>query len=204
MADVAPKREEVINVKLADVLNARGLEAEGETIHAQGRPDVLVNLQGIKLVVEGRLENQKKTLFVDAKNRIEQGMCEISLAVCYPKGLYETPQKHLVAELEKTKFDGCLFYYAKSEIKSEEFSAKPIGDLADLIRNAVTLIVDNDVLRDQVRSVEKMMTEVVSKASATSLFFKSDALKARLAKALGINPKLNPHAIDTEEDGEED
>ena len=180
-------REEVINVKLADALSAKGLEADAETIQAKSRPDVLVSLNGIKLVIEGRHYKQGAALRADAKTRIQKGIGDISLAVEYSDPLYEGSTAALQKKLENTNFAGSIFYFAASAIQEKSFSDTSLEDLSSLIRSAFQLIVQNDVVRQQVAAVEKSIAEAVTLATTTNLFFKSKTVREKLKAALAID-----------------
>ena len=180
-------REEVINVKFADELAARGLDADAETIEAKGRPDVLVDLSGIKLVIEGRNTKAKTALIEDAKKRIQKGIGEISLAIFYPEELYFSPSNKLGHEIGRTAFSGSVLFYRKGKIAQNAFSETSIDDLADVIRNVVGLIVRDDVVADQVEKVELAIENCVLIASSTNLFFKSATVREKLKSALAID-----------------
>ena len=192
-------REEVINVKLADALSAKGLEADAETIQAKGRPDVLVSLNGIKLVIEGRHYKQGSTLRTDARLRIQKGIGEISLAVEYEDALYEGATATLQKRLENSRFRGSIFYFASSAIQEQSFSETSLEELSLLIRSAFQLIVQNDVVRQQVSAVERAIDEAVTLATTTNLFFKSKTVREKLKSALAID--LSKKA---KQDGEEE
>lgn len=193
-------REEVINVKLADALASLGLDADAETIHLKGRPDVLVSLNGIKLVIEGRHHKSKVALLLDARTRIEKGIGEISLAVEYGDDLYVVPSSKLLESINESVFTGCVCYFASSKIQEHHFSRKSISELAELIRNAFMLIVKNDVVRDQVALVEDAINLAVNRATGTNLFFKSKNVTERLKKALAIDLTSKADGTDGKEE----
>jgi len=66
-------REEVINIHFANILERYGLVASPETIHAKGRPDVLIVIGGLKLIIEGRFM-AGPDLIKDVKKRVEIGL----------------------------------------------------------------------------------------------------------------------------------
>lgn len=180
-------REEAINVKLADELAARGLDADAESIHFKGRPDVLIDLNGIKLVVEGRHAKSAKSLDADARERVKKGIGDICLSVLYPDALYTTKTTQLSKAIGETSFDGAVFYYGGADIQRTDFNDSSIDDLSELIRNVFGLIVQDDVVRSQVSKVEQVISEVVAIASHTNLFFKSATVRKRLKSALAIS-----------------
>src|SRR6266542_53825 len=104
-------REEAINVLLGTLLAGRGLDANAETIKAGGRPDVLINLGGLKLVLEGRQSNLRNVLYEDAEARIDDGLADFSIAVLYPVGLESAADMdELKSNIEEAQFDGAIFY----------------------------------------------------------------------------------------------
>src|SRR5437879_1903166 len=90
-------REEVLNVVLAEHLQARGLLSLPETIVAsiatRGRrlPDVTIaDLFGVRIVIEGKLDRDgasREALLQFARTRVEEGISPICLAVLYPVSL---------------------------------------------------------------------------------------------------------------------
>lgn len=49
-------REEVINIRLADILREMGFKASAEIISKGKLPDVMVYISGVKINIEGRFE----------------------------------------------------------------------------------------------------------------------------------------------------
>jgi hypothetical protein len=180
-------REEIINVKLADELAARGLEADAESIQAKCRPDVLVDLKGLKLVVEGRHQKERSSLHNDARERVSKGIGDISLAVEYNDSLYTTTSTKLGEVLQSSTFSGSIFFFSGSEIRDTPFFEKSLSELSDLIRSVFSLIVQDDVVRTQVDAVEEAISIAVNIAKTTNLFFRSEAVRKRLMAALAIN-----------------
>ena len=180
-------REEIINVKLADGLAARGLDADAESIQAKGRPDVLVDLKGIKLVIEGRHQKERVSLQGDARARVRKGIGDIALAVEYDDELYTTNSTKLGEVLASSTFSGSIYYFSGSDINETAFSEKSLDELSDLLRSVFSLIVQDDVVREQVEAVEDAIDKVVAIAKSTNLFFRSDTVRKRLMAALAID-----------------
>lgn len=179
-------REEVINVKLADELAERGLDADAESIEAAGRPDVLIDISGIKLVLEGRHEKSKDALLADAENRIRKGIGDIALAVHYRDELYTAKSTQLSQVLATSAFSGAVLFYSGVNISKNFFRDIALDDLADIVRNTVGLIVRQDVVSTQVEKVETAIEGAVLTASKTNLFFKSNVVRDKLKNALAI------------------
>lgn len=182
-------REEVINVQLANALASRGLEANAETIVAGGRPDVLIDLEGLKLILEGRIASQQAALMRDAEERLEEGLADISMAIVYPEELRTAiNMMDLTSKIEAARYDGRIFYISSTGSASNSFEGASLGEVIEYINNVFRLRVQNEVVRDQVNLLRDTIEDVVDQASATNLFFSSDVLVGRLKQALGIDP----------------
>ena len=180
-------REEVINVQLANILADRGLDANAETIISGGRPDVLINLEGLKLILEGRTPAGKAQLDRDAMERIEEGLADISMAVVYAEELkFAASMADLKAKIERVRYDGAIYSLNSKGIASLSFNGSTLDELVQTINSVFHLRVQNEVVREQVSELQGTIENVVNKASATNLFFDSDALVSRLKEALGV------------------
>src|SRR5271166_3336641 len=85
-------REEVINTQLALVISRLGVTADAETIHVHGkhRPDVLFELRGLRVIIEGKFADHPQAdevVLNDARNRVRSGIAHIAAAAIYPKVL---------------------------------------------------------------------------------------------------------------------
>jgi len=180
-------REEVINVHLAAALSRRDLDATPETILAGARPDVLIVLAGLKLVLEGRSRTQRKTLMADARERVEDGVADIAIGVLYPTNLRNAASvNELAANIEAARYDGEIFCFGRQGIESTPFVGAALDELAQTVNSVFRLRVQNDVVREQVVGLEGMLDDTVSRASTTDLFSRSAVLVQRLKQALGI------------------
>lgn len=181
-------REEAINVQLANILTERGFEASGETVRGRARPDVLVNLQGLKLVLEGRVASQRTSLFRDAAERVESGVADISMAVLYPQDLQTAAgMRDLTRRIERARFSGGIFYPSSDGVTYTPFNDSGLDELIEAISTVFWLRVQNDVVREQVGNLQATIESVVNQAAATHVFFGSEALVQRLNQALGIS-----------------
>lgn len=186
-------REEVLNVALARGLTARGLDANAETIFPSALPDVLIELDGLKLVIEGRNARQKASLLRDSRERVESGLADVSVAVLYPVGLNDAPsQEELSRRVDAGLYDGAVFYLSRTGIRSDDFARASLDQIAELVRSANRIRIQNDIVQAQVQAVEAAIEHVVQEASNTNLFFASEALVTRLRSALGLPPAPIP------------
>jgi hypothetical protein len=74
-------REENLNVVLAELLAERGLKALGEVVLRKkgGRPepDVLIDLNGVRIVIEGKKPGMWDTLVEQCKERLDNNVCDL-------------------------------------------------------------------------------------------------------------------------------
>ena len=85
-------REESINTHLALLLAKHGVDAESETIQRSGqqRPDVMFNLGGLRVIIEGKYADTpdaETVVLDDASKRVQSGICHIAVALVYPSAL---------------------------------------------------------------------------------------------------------------------
>lgn len=76
-------REENLNVMLVELLAESGLKAVGEPIIKKRMPDVLVHINGIRVIIEGKHPGNRKNLYKKAYERIDEGLCEAVMMVEY-------------------------------------------------------------------------------------------------------------------------
>ena len=180
-------REEVLNVTLAGLLNRRGLLSVPESIlgAAAGRgrklPDItLADLWGVRIVIEGRNFTSpvaKRSLFNDAKKRVDEGISPICLAVLYPPELRELEaDTDLAAAIE----DATLIVRVISEGSEGEWADTNVDGLAEILRRSYELLVNEDIVASSVGSLEA----AIEAASAHIVAVK--AAPVRLRKLLGI------------------
>jgi hypothetical protein len=180
-------REEVLNVRLAELLTKRGLLSIPETIIKgvlnQGRnlPDItLADLWGVRIVIEGRTLTTaatKRSLFADAKKRVEQGISPICLAVLYPENLREVDaETNIASALERST----LTVRVISEGGDGEWTDSTVDGLVEILHRSYELLVNDDVVVSAVGSLESSIEE------ASTQFAAIPAAPARLRKLLGI------------------
>jgi hypothetical protein len=80
-------REEALNVLLAELLAERGLKALGEVSlrKREGFPDVLLDINGVRIIIEGKKLGQREELRRDCQKRLDDGVCDICVAIEYAK-----------------------------------------------------------------------------------------------------------------------
>src|SRR5689334_14396209 len=101
-------REEAVNTQLALLISKLGVTADAETIHVHGkhRPDVLFQLRGLRVAIEGKFADHPSADDValeDARNRVRSGIAHIATAAVYPRPLRNTPTNKILGVLEKSQ-----------------------------------------------------------------------------------------------------
>lgn len=76
-------REEALNVLLAELLAERGLKALGEVVLKKGYPDVLLDVNGVRIIVEAKKVGRREELRKNCESRLDKGMCDICVMVEY-------------------------------------------------------------------------------------------------------------------------
>src|SRR5713226_356256 len=179
-------REEVVNVALAELLEQRGMLSVPETIRksierkTRDLPDIIVaDLLGIRMVIEGRFNagRARDSLLKDARERVEQGISPVCLAVLYPPELRSAES---LPKLRKNLENATLEIRVISENNDGDWMDGSVDDIAEALRRSYELLVSEDVV---VASVGEIGSAV---EHASDLFARTPALKERFRKALGI------------------
>lgn len=180
-------REEVVNVALAELLEQRGMLSVPETIRrsiarrTRVLPDILVgDFLGIRIVIEGRFDSgrgSRKSLLKDAKERVEQGVSPVCLAVLYPPDLRSAESfPKLKRNLEKATFGIRVI----SESNDGDWTEGTVDDIAEDLSRSYELLVSEDVVMTSVGEIEDAIE------GASEIFVRSGSLKDRFRTALGI------------------
>lgn len=200
-----PYREEVLNVALALALHRHGIVAAPETIFREtlerGRamPDVLVDYQGLRTVIEGKVDTgtaAEAAARRDAFQRVEQGIAHIGLAVLYPESLRAVPLPRLLDELERTPFRIAVFTES-SESDAATWQEADVPHMASTFRRAYESLAEQDVVK-RAAAIIRLATEEFA-----PLFEAVPGSLDRAVAALGIR-QLTPsrEAEETEEGAE--
>lgn len=76
-------REENLNIMLAELLTESGLKAVGEVIIKRKMPDVLIDINGVRVIIEGKKLGKREELYKNACDRIDNGLCDVVMMVEY-------------------------------------------------------------------------------------------------------------------------
>lgn len=93
-------REEAVNTQLAILISKLGVTADAETIHVHGkhRPDVIFEMRGLRVVIEGKFADHPSAgdvVLDDARKRVASGIAHIAAAAVYPLALRSAPTTKL-------------------------------------------------------------------------------------------------------------
>ena len=126
-------RQEVLNVLMAQLLQERGIVAAPEQILKDpfGRrrmPDVLVDYQGLRLIIEGEFDSRtaRDKASQSALNRVEEGIAHIAMALVYPAVLKSAPAS--VDQLKTSLSQASLDYAVVTETEAAQ-AQLPLPDL---------------------------------------------------------------------------
>lgn len=182
-------REEVLNVSLAEILRNYGLAANPEIITSSKLPDVRIVIGGLKVILEGKTKVARKALEKQARNRLESGLADISIAIHYPKGLNEAENiDKLKNKMRDAQYSGVVYYWSSIGISSIRLDGKTVTDLVEVINRVFTLYIENDLLRKKIEEVEVGITKLTEEGPKSSLlFYYANAIESKLRKALGIS-----------------
>ena len=138
-------REEVINTYLAQVVTELGVVANAETVLSRGqhRPDVLFQLRGLRVVIESKVgDTQSATVSAlnDAKERVQNNIAHIAVAVVYPTKIATTPSNEIYDKLKETK----LKYSVVSENSTTaSWTTGTPADMMESVRRAQEMLAKN-------------------------------------------------------------
>jgi len=203
-------REEVLNVYLALLLTKRGIVAAPEQILSRvlesGRamPDVLVDYQGLRTVIEGKVHTGKaaeRAVIKDIKNRVEQGIAHLGIAVLYPLSLRTAKPDTIETELTSAVLRIAVVSEAEEALQLQlpleglagrapqardevSWEQGDLDHLADMLRRSYDKLVKENVVTVAVNAL-KIGMEPFARILANS----PGALE-RAADALGVRGEV--------------
>ena len=177
-------REETLNTQLAILLSRFGVQADAETIQAQGRerPDVLFHWRGLRVVIEGKFADHpqaREVVLQDARGRVRRGIANIAAAVVYPAALRTVSTPDLLGQIEASLLAYCM---TSEHEETAWFEGTPAALLLDALRRTQETLARDDLVARIARSLLEQLSGVALLAAAY------DALCERELQALA---KLN-------------
>ena len=195
-------REEVLNVILAQVLEEHGVISAPERIikarpgMTRKMPDVLVYFRGLRLIIEGKVEdtpNAEESALSAARQRVEDGLAHIGVAVVYPALLRKLEK---LEQLKRGMKESQLRVAIYSESGESGFASVNIEELTHMLYQTFDKLVQEDVV--------KRATEILSDAveQAAPVLAAIPGFPNEAAKILGIRalPTRKKKKVGEEED----
>lgn len=172
-------RQEVLNVKLAELLAQKGVVALPEQRLPEALPDVLVIFNGLRLIIEGEISDQvgaEQRAWNKASERVQRDIAHIAVALLYPPHLRHEPK---ALERAILKFAVCVPPIPEKPNWLE-------GDL-DALCNVLQTAYQQLTSEDEVQKAAQILREAV--------YALAEKMRAwgvtvdRLAAPLGIPPE---------------
>jgi hypothetical protein len=132
------------------------------------------------MVIEGRFNSgqpARASLLKDARERVEQGVSPVCLAVLYPP---EQRSADSLSRLRRNLERASLVIRVISENNDGEWADGTVDDIVETLRRSYELLVSEDVV------VAAVMEIASGIETASNLFTRTQSLSDRFRKALGI------------------
>jgi hypothetical protein len=155
-------REEAVNTQLAILISRYGVTADGETIHVHGkhRPDVLFQLRGLRVAIEGKFPDTPDAANVvleDARNRVKSGIAHIAAAVVYSAELRSAPTTKILRVLETSNLQYRIV--AETDESATWFEGPPTA-LMDALRRAQEALTKDDIVAQTAQALSAQLETV--------------------------------------------
>lgn len=195
-------REEVLNVALARLLRDRGIISAAERIitlpagRGRAMPDVLVEYQGLRLVIEGKFDVSPasgRQVQKQAYDRVVLGLAHLGLALLYPPALAEYAEPESILAQSRLRI---AIFGEFSEAEYVPWEEGNVDTIADLLRRCYDRLVQGDTVRQAAETIREATEEF------SVIFRMSPGALDRAVQALGIR-SLNPTDTTGEEEVEE-
>lgn len=154
-------REETANTHLAIALSKRGVQADAELILNSGkdRPDVLFQMRGLRVVIEGKFSDfpkARQAVSEDAKDRVRTGIAHIAAAVIYPEHLRKVATPEFAQALEGAS----LVFRIVTETGETDWIEGSPDQLLDSLRRAQDSLAKDDIVESTARLLSERLEGV--------------------------------------------
>jgi len=160
------RREEVLNVLLAQSICDTGLTADPENIlkvrGARQMPDVLVYLQGLRCSIDGKYSdnpNCRDELQTQVANRLANGLAHIGVGVVYPTALRSLTD---FSKLKKALQEETLEFFICAETDNPNWQTGSLNHLLEQLRSAQASLATDDVVSWGVEQLQSGMEGLIS------------------------------------------
>ncbi len=168
--------ETKLNAYLGNILSDKlGVNAVSEIFISKKRPDILIYVGGVKVIIEGSYS--KSDAEKDVKKKIELGQADIGIALHYKCPIPDVEEKGVVEKIKEAKFDIKLFLFADlknaleryllnqkiiSKSLTEWFEVDIVG-LATLIENIYYFLVAEEFIEKNLKNIEEKSNDFVNR-----------------------------------------
>jgi hypothetical protein len=169
--------ETKLNINLSTIFNQElGLESISETKRGAGRPDILIYLGGLKILIEGSYTKQDAEN--DVKSKIDRGFADVGIALHYKQPIEDKADKEVIEQLRKSKFDIRIFtpkilsntlipYIEEKErvsIAESQWREYTLVELASLIKNSIyEVLIKEEFVTKTIQEIELATDDFVSR-----------------------------------------
>ena len=155
-------REEVVNTQLAVLISKLGVTADAETIlvHGTHRPDVLFQMRGLRVVIEGKYAdhpNAGEVVLGDARKRVRSGVAHIAAAAVYPIELRTTPTTKILDVLSTAQLRFRIV--AENYESDKELEGTP-SNVMDALRRAQEALVKDDIVERTAKGLNVQLSAI--------------------------------------------
>jgi hypothetical protein len=156
-----------LNITLARLLEKRGLRAIGETVLHSGayRPDILMTINGVRVILEGRFQKAgvEESLDLTCRSRLENALCDISVGVVYPHpqiASLSPTGKDVEQFLLGARYSARVFHISAEGIRGNGWEREiELNQLSSLIRSSYSIVVKEDRVSASIQHVREGLDE---------------------------------------------
>lgn len=173
LTDGSGFREEVVNVKVAELLEQRDVvslpeQVISDLVENNRMPDIMTaNLLGVRVVIEGRISKSpsvRRSLAEDCEERVAEGIAPMAVAVAYPEEINQsTSLQDLEDNIREAEFDMNVV----TESGAGGWTSGDIGDIADYLRSGYGDLVEENVVKEAVDTIDESIDGFVHQLSST-------------------------------------
>lgn len=187
-------RQEVFNVLLAQLLQEKGVVSAPERIlraeqSSRRMPDVLVEYNGLRLMIEGEVDDQSdatQKAADSASRRVEEGIAHIGVAVVYPKKLRQVE----FTQLKKSLAASTLQINVITEAGQTGYFGGDVNRLKDALTSAFEDLLREDVVAKAVAIIDSAVENFAT------IICDYRGPRERLAEMLGLRPMKGYEEVD--------
>jgi hypothetical protein len=170
-------QEEVVNVKLAEVLSRDfGIDARAERRKSKKRPDIRCYYKGLIIGIEASYERGDAER--DAEERLEQGLADITLALWIKEKFKDLPEQELSEAIRRSKFwakilvprdvKGTLLQFLEGSIErkaepvTEWFKDVDLPTIKTMIENSVAFMIREEEVKKIMEGVRTKFDDFIA------------------------------------------